>query len=553
MASYKILKDFSINLSVTIIKLKNTIIYNKIICSVLIAIINILIPSGINAQNTEAKELISPIYGSLMLIGEGEIPANVKATFAYLANEEDGKLVIISDSESKIKKQKTLWKDKIGSVRTILLKRSAKDLSPDNIVLLQSANAVWLVSDLSKHFNDSRLNAELISILNRDGIVGGQGAAAESMATLVDDEGEIRNGFNLLPNSFVHATGSDLNQFNQTLDQNPGRVGWELPPSASVIIHSGREISVINYPAITLRVAATEEWPERIEMFEPPIDDLPYTTDLISWNRSARARLNEVFPPLVASDPEVHSGALVIIGGHGYPKGMWEKVIEFAGGEDANYVCFAQNASSTGAKKLREQGCRNVAVHVVKTGVDGIGQGANPQLIEDLKNADAVYFGGGRSYKFMDAYLGTEAHMLMNKVLERGGIILGGSAGAQIQGDFLVRGDPRSNNTLWMEGNDVGLGFIKGVIIDVHYRERGRENILPSLLVKHPQMLGIGIDETTAIWVQGTIAEVLGPHSVTFYDLKNSNNLDLSSRKIGNPVVLMAGEKYDLKQRKPID
>jgi cyanophycinase-like exopeptidase len=62
-------------------------------------------------------------------------------------------------------------------------------------------------------------------------------------------------------------------------------------------------------------------------------------------------------------------------------------------------------------------------------------------------------------------------------------------------------------------------------------------------------MLGIGIDETTAIWVEGTTAEVLGPHSVTFYD----QNPDVSSKKIGSPVILMKGEKYDLKLRKQID
>ncbi len=66
-------------------------------------------------------------------------------------------------------------------------------------------------------------------------------------------------------------------------------------------------------------------------------------------------------------------------------------------------------------------------------------------------------------------------------------------------------------------------------------------------------MLGIAIDETTAIWVEGTTAEVLGPHSVTFYDLKNKKNLDLSSEEIKNADVLMKGEKYDLKLRQPID
>ena len=501
------------------------------------------------AQQSAQQELISPIHGKLMLVGSGEMSSRVGATFAYLAGEEEGNLIILVKVGKRDAEIPSYWQELIGSVTTIKLDKSDNRLSEADLEALRAASAVWLQDDFSEYTSGSQLKDELKSLLRRDGVVGGQGVAAESMATLLKDGGDIRDGFNLLPNSIIQASKDGEGEFTKTLNNLPGRVGWEIPLKAAVVIHSGREISVIGDPEITLRTAANGDWPERVASFGPPIDELPFTTDLISWNRSATARLGELFPPAVAPIPEVPNGALVIIGGHGFPNGMWERVIEFAGGTDANYVCFSQSSSSTGAEKLRERGCKNIAIHVVKTGVDGIGQGSYAQLLEDLEKADAVYFGGGRTYKFMDAYLDTEAHTLMNKVLERGGIILGGSAGAQIQGDFLVRGDPRTNNTVWMEGNNVGLGFIKGVIIDVHFRERGRENILPELLVQHPQMLGIGIDETTAIWVEGTTAEVLGPHSVTFYD----QNFDASSKEIGRPVILMKGEKYNLNLRKKID
>jgi cyanophycinase len=509
--------------------------------------------AGVLAQQSLSTELTDPIHGKLMLVGTGEMSTRVIATFAYLAKQEEGNLVILSKAAGRDINIASQWKELIGTVSEIELGMTDNILSETDIATLQEATAVWLSDDFSKHHVGSQLTNELKELIHRDGVIGGQGTAAESMATFVKVGEELRDGFNLLPNSFILATKSGEDHFINTINSLPGRVGWQIPPKGAVVIHEGRQISVIGDPHITLRTPANGSWPERIDSYGPPIDDLPFTADLISWNRSATARLGEYFPPEVAPVPEVPNGALVIIGGNGYPDGMWARVIGFAGGKDANYVCFTQSANSTGARKLREHGCKNIAIHLVKTGVDGIGQGKDPQLLEDLKNADAVYFGGGRTYKFMDAFLDTEAHMLMKKVLERGGIILGGSAGAQIQGDFLVRGDPRTNNTLWMEGNDIGLGFIRSVIIDVHFRERGRENTLPSLLVKHPQMLGIGIDETTAIWVQGTTAEVLGPHSVTFYDLENVKDLNPSSVKIQNPVILMAGEKYDLKQRVQID
>jgi len=505
------------------------------------------------AQHPVQQELVSPIYGKLMLIGTGEMSARAGATFAFLAGEKDGKLVIVSKARGREIGIRPQWQELLGSISVIQLDQSNNTLPEADLAALRAATAVWLADDFSDYSTATQLQNELKSLLRRDGAVGGQGLAAESMATLLKNGNGFRDGFNLLPNSIVLSSKEGEEQFDQMLKRLPGRVGWEIPPQAAVVIHDSRKISVIDYPEITLRTAANGEWPERLAHFGPPINELPYTTDLISWNRSATARLGEIFPPAVAPVPEVPKGALLIIGGHGDPEGTWEKVMDFAGGKDAYYVCLSQSESCPAAEKLRSLGCRNIAIHLVSTGVDGIGQGRKASLLQDLEKADAVYFGGGRTYRFMDAYLDTPAQKLMNAVLERGGIIIGSSAGAQIQGDFLVRGDPRTNDTLWMEGNDRGLGFIRGVIIDAHFRERGREKNLPSLLIKHPQMLGIGIDETTAIFVQGTTAEVMGPHAVSFYNLETGQKRADSSIEVSKPVVLMAGQKYDLKLRKQID
>ena len=533
--------------------MKNAIKSMKLQLLIMLSIIYFGSAQGTLAQDARSQDLISPIYGKLMLAGTGNISGRTQATFALFAGEKAGKLLVLSADIGRKIKTTPDWTNQIGSVEIFNLNKRDKELPEDLLKALGEATAVWLTDDLSRDCPAGlQLKNELKALLHRNGIIGGQGIAAESMATTIKDNNGLREGLDLLPNSIISSPSGTNNSFPEIINKLPGRVGWEIPPQASVLIHNGRQISVIGYPEITLRTAANGEWPERVASFGPPIDDLPYTGDLISWNRSAIARLNEKYPPHIAPIPEVSNGTLLIVGGHGFPEGMWEKVIDCAGGKDANYVCFSQSAASTGAERLRELGCRNISVYMVKTGVDGIGQGNDPQLLKDLEKADCIYFGGGRTYKFMDAYHNTEAHKLMHKVLERGGIILGGSAGAQIQGDFLVRGDPRTNNELWMEGNDVGLGFIKGVIIDAHFRERGREKILPSLLAKHPQMLGIGIDETTAIMVQGTIAEVMGPHSVTFYDLTKPANTNKNDVHKGKPEVLMAGEKYDLKLRKKI-
>jgi cyanophycinase len=370
------------------------------------------------------------------------------------------------------------------------------------------------------------------------------------LATNFVTPGKISKGLDLLPNSIVDATSENSSEtLRSALKMKPARVGWEIPPGAFVVVHDGRRVGVIGPTEINIRVAARGDWPERVQSFGPPIDDLPYTTDLMAWSRSAQARTQPRFPPKVAPTPAVANGTLIIIGGGGSTPDMWTRLIDSAGGKDANYVCLSQSDDSYEANKLQELGCQNVQVfHSYLNGKTAPGDGTD--IVAALEYADAVYLGGGRTFRFMDAYQNTKSHQLMRNILAKGGVIAGTSAGAQIQGDFLVRGDPRTNQTLWYKGNDTGLGFIRGVIIDAHFRQRQRHKVLPDLLKIHPQMLGIGIDEATAIVVTGTTAEVLGRHSVSFYDYASKPGSEASP---ADPVVLSASQKYDLKNRKLIE
>jgi cyanophycinase len=145
----------------------------------------------------------------------------------------------------------------------------------------------------------------------------------------------------------------------------------------------------------------------------------------------------------------------------------------------------------------------------------------------------------------MDAYEGTKIPELMRDVLRRGGVIGGSSAGATIQGDYMVRGAPAGPNIMMCEGYERALGFLPGVAIDQHFTQRNRLKDLTGLVNHYPQFLGIGLDEATAIVVQGHMADVMGRGRAHFYDRRK-------------PVVegqpdyeaLSAGGKYDLKERK---
>ncbi|MBV8133600.1 MAG: cyanophycinase [Alphaproteobacteria bacterium] len=127
-----------------------------------------------------------------------------------------------------------------------------------------------------------------------------------------------------------------------------------------------------------------------------------------------------------------------------------------------------------------------------------------------LRAATAVFLDGGRQWRLVDAYAGTRTERELRAVLDRGGLISGTSAGATIQGSYLVRGAPSGNTILMSPGHERGFGYLTNVAIDQHVRARGRETDLAKVVSAHPGLLGIGIDEGTAIIVNGNTMTVIG-------------------------------------------
>ena len=148
----------------------------------------------------------------------------------------------------------------------------------------------------------------------------------------------------------------------------------------------------------------------------------------------------------------------------------------------------------------------------------------------------------------MDAYEHTKALPLMHDVLSRGGVIGGSSAGASIQAEFMVRGNPLGNRDPMAAGYTRGFGFIKGCGIDQHFAQRSRFADMSAVVDKHPQLLGIGIDEATALIVEGDVGEVLGNGSVHFYDRQ---------KPLGNGdkdyVSVPSGKSFNLIERELIE
>jgi cyanophycinase len=164
------------------------------------------------------------------------------------------------------------------------------------------------------------------------------------------------------------------------------------------------------------------------------------------------------------------------------------------------------------------------------------------EFVAPLKTADAVYFFGGRQWHLVDAYAGTKAEEEIRKVLDRGGVIGGSSAGASIQGSFLIRGDTRTN-TIMMGDHQVGFGYLRGVGIDQHVLKRNRQFDMIEVIEAHPELLGIGLDENTAIVVRGDNFQVIGESYAIIYDARTTTGAD------GKFYFLAPGDRFNLATR----
>lgn len=238
-------------------------------------------------------------------------------------------------------------------------------------------------------------------------------------------------------------------------------------------------------------------------------------------------------------------GALVIAGGAMRDATIIKRFMQLAGGADAPFVIIPTAGDAeqydqywSGLQPFKDAGMTNISVlHTRDRKVS-----ATAEFVAPIRKARGVFFTGGRQWRLADSYLKTQTHLELQALLDRGGVIGGTSAGATILGSFLVRGDTKSNETMIGDHTE-GLGFLRNVGIDQHVLVRNRQFDMLEVLEKYPALLGIGIDENTAIVVQGDRFEVIGDTYVLVFD----NTRIIPPR--GQFYFLKAGDTYDLAKR----
>jgi cyanophycinase len=164
------------------------------------------------------------------------------------------------------------------------------------------------------------------------------------------------------------------------------------------------------------------------------------------------------------------------------------------------------------------------------------------RFVEALRAATGVWILGGFPGRLVSSYLGTRTEHAMRDLLDRGGVVGGESAGAMIQASWLDTTDDEFTpdvRTLIQAYGRSGFGLLTRAAVFPHFDKRGSEAVV-RFSREHPDQLGIGIDEETALIVKGDRAEVVGRGTVSVYD---------GRRRAANPVMLRSGDRYDLAAR----
>lgn len=502
------------------------------------------------------------IPGPLVIVGGGKMTDDIRKAFFDLAGKGQAKIVVIPTASTSADDPKEdegflkQWKElKPASVVIFHTRDAQKANDADFVKPLTEATGVWFSGGdqrrITAAYRDTLVEKELKKLHARGGVIGGTSAGAAIMSDLMitggTDKATTAEGLGYLPGFVVDqhfVVRKRRPRLEGVIAANPGRVGIGIDEATALVVR-GRQARVIGESSVTICVAKGAGKPTAADEYKAGS-----LLDIVQLRRAAANRAAaEPFPPAKPTAPVVAKGTLIIIGGGGTTPEMWERFIKASGGPEATIVVIPTAgedpvpAEAPEVRTLKKHGVKNVVTLHTRDRK----KADDPAFSEVLTKAGGVWFGGGRQWKFVDAYAGTLTEKRFHEVLARGGAIAGSSAGASIQSEYMPRGHPLGNTVMAAEGYEQGLCFLPGCAVDQHFFARKRTADMTGLMKRYPQYLGIGIDETTAIVVTGSTAEVIGKSRVAFFDYLKKPVADKDY------LELAAGEKYDLKARKKLE
>ena len=245
----------------------------------------------------------------------------------------------------------------------------------------------------------------------------------------------------------------------------------------------------------------------------------------------AAAQISRLFAP----DPK---GSLIIVGGGDTPTSVQERFIKLAGGAAKARIAIFPMASQKSDEEAQE-----VMADFQKLGAEAQvinmdkGDTNSEAIAEQLDQFSGYWFSGGDQSRLASLLVGTKTLETIDRRFREGAVIGGTSAGASVMTTVMLTGrwrkatNPEEEEVLniarGMKEVARGFGIFKGAIVDQHFMHRARYNRLISAVLDHPELIGVGIDEETALLVRPDGAwEVLGKHYVKIFDARKARIID---------------------------
>lgn len=262
------------------------------------------------------------------------------------------------------------------------------------------------------------------------------------------------------------------------------------------------------------------------------------------------------------------SGDLIIIGGAEDKEGDKEilKKVCNSINKSSDLILIAtiateypEEALNKYKKIFKNLGVKNIRGLNIKDRKDS----EKEENINLIKCANLIFFTGGDQLRITSLIGGTSIYRELKLAIEKGCTIVGTSAGASVMSDVMVvEGEDEESPRKCALKMAQGLGFVKSIMIDQHFAQRGRIGRLLSGIAQNPEVLGVGIDEDTALIVKDDgRAEVLGSGAIYFLDASNITYSNVSEQNYNEILsmfniklhVLKEGDKFNLLNKQPFE
>jgi len=238
---------------------------------------------------------------------------------------------------------------------------------------------------------------------------------------------------------------------------------------------------------------------------------------------------------------------LVLIGGGGRPAEALARFVDWAGGPRARIlvVPWATVEPEEAFELLRHELAAHRPGRVWAAPAAPLSASERGAFLDQLREASGVFFSGGDQNRILDVLRDDALKDALVRRYRAGVPFAGTSAGTACMSSLAMTGE---GDFTVIDGDRVGLraglGLLPGVVLDQHFLARQRQNRLIAVVLKHPRLLGVGLDENAALLVRDNRhAEIMGRGRAMTIEARGKGELRV--------FLLSAGDTFDLEKRKP--